>query len=269
MGSPIDHSLSPIIHNSFAAQHDLSIKYDKIFADEKIFDDVFASFISSGGIGANITSPLKEYVFAKFSNLTDRCRHANSVNTLTCKDKKLILADNTDGIGFIRDIGNNNIPITNKNILILGAGGAARGILRPILGLSPKKVSIANRTKPRAVELVNYFKVWGKVRYVSYRELRAKRFDVIINATSSGLYGELPSLPDRFSADETYCYDMNYGNAAKPFVSWASANNALQIVDGLGMLVEQAAESFWVWNNLKVNTDIVIKDLRNTQLANA
>ena len=261
IGSPIDHSLSPFIHQEFAAQTDIDLTYEKIELSSEEFLKSMIFLKNSGYRGLKVTAPLKKLAFNEAEEIKDRARHAGAINTITFDEYGMIIGDNTDGIGFIRDLKNNAISIANSKILIMGAGGAARGIIRPLFGFSPKKIIIANRTKPKALELIDYFKSWGKIKYQPYEKLKRANFDIIINATSAGFTNEIPALPEGFNFKNTICYDVNYAEAAKPFLHFAKSNGAHVTIDGLGMLVEQAAESFFQWHDKRPDTLPIIKKL--------
>lgn len=264
LGSPIDHSLSPFIHTCFAKQFNLPIIYQALNVAEKNFLEQLSDLQTRGFLGVNITTPLKTLAFHESTDLSDRARHAQAVNTISFRSDATIFGDNTDGIGVVRDLSKNNyINLHGKKVLILGAGGATRGILRPILTLDPALVMIANRTRPKAIELAEYFKPWGKVRACDLSKLKRSSFDVVIHATSAGLKGETPELPGGFSLQNSICYDLSYGDIAKPFIALSRKLGATKSIDGLGMLVEQAAEAFFQWNQLRPNTELVITETRS------
>lgn len=263
LGSPVAHSLSPEIYQSLADIAGIELNYERLDVSPDDFIKTLIELKNNNYKGVNITSPLKKIAFNEVDELTDRARHAGAVNTITFDEYGRIMGDTTDGIGFIRDLTTNNaVSISNTNILIMGAGGAARSIVRPLFGFSPKKIIIANRTKPKAVDLVDYFKPWGKIKYQPYEKLKRAKFDIIINTTSAGLHGEVPPLPEGFSFKDSICYDLNYAAAAKPFLTLAKAQGAHSTIDGLGMLIELAAECFFIWYNKRVDTLPIIRKMQ-------
>ncbi len=261
MGSPIAHSLSPEIYQAFAEQVDIILRYKKLDVDKNALAHSIANFRFQGGLGVSITAPLKESMFLEAQMLTNRARDAHAVNNVMFTAEGII-GDNTDGIGFVRDLIQNQITIRDQKVLILGAGGAVRGILRILLGLSPRKLVLVNRIRYKALALSEYFKSSGKVWVSTYESLKRKQFDVVIHGTSAGLLNELPPLPDEIFLKKAQCYDLNYHKAAKPFLTWARRHGAVKMVDGLGMLVEQAAETFYTWNQARPNTKPILEKLR-------
>jgi len=256
-GHPIAHSKSPLIHAAFARQTGQDMAYEAILAPLDGFADTVAQFIAAGGRGANVTVPFKEEAFRLASRLSPRAQHAGAVNTLTF-DADGILGDNTDGAGLVADLTRNlHCVIAGKRILLLGAGGAARGVIEPLLDQQPAALVIANRTVSRAQELADLF---GRgVRACGF-DGADTAFDVVINATAASLAGELPPLsPAIFTAD-TLAYDMMYGRDT-PFLDFARRHGAAT-ADGLGMLVEQAAEAFCLWRGVRPDTAPVIASLR-------
>jgi shikimate dehydrogenase len=262
-GNPIKHSKSPQIHAAFAEQTGQQLSYRAHLVDENKFADVARSFFDNGGKGLNITVPFKLDAFGFADQLSDRARRAGAVNTLVLQDDGVIYGDNTDGVGLVRDI-NNNLAweVTNKKILILGAGGAVRGVLGPLLRKNPESLVIANRTVEKAKQLASDFADLGALKACSFEELKGQQFDLIINATSASLAGELPPLPADLLTEEACAYDMMYGSEPTPFMRWAAENAAWAVADGLGMLVEQAAESFCIWRGVRPKTTPVIDELR-------
>ncbi|MFP5417737.1 MAG: shikimate dehydrogenase [Gammaproteobacteria bacterium] len=257
-GHPIAHSKSPQIHAAFARQTGQDMTYEAILAPLDGFATSVAQFVASGGRGANVTVPFKAEACALATRLAPRATHAGAVNTLSF-DGTDIVGDNTDGAGLVADLTRNlHCALSGKRILLLGAGGAARGVIAPLLEQQPAALVIANRTVSRAQELADRF--GGSVRACGFDAAIAP-FDVVINATSASLAGELPPLsPTIFSAD-TLAYDMMYGRDT-PFLGFARAHGASATSDGLGMLVEQAAEAFFVWRGVRPETGAVIAALR-------
>ena len=267
MGNPIAHSKSPRIHSLFAEQTGEAIHYTAIQVDPGGFEQAVGNFIASGGKGLNITVPFKQEAWQLVDSRSERAARAGAVNTIKIENSKLF-GDNTDGIGLVNDLVNNNsIILKHKRILLMGAGGAARGVLVPLLEKDPALLVIANRTESRARDLAKEFSDLGQVQGCGYDEtLAAQQFDVVINATAASLQGELPPLPEGILADAACCYDMMYGAKPTPFMEWAERQGASTILDGLGMLVEQAAESFTLWRGVRPETLAVIKLLRQEML---
>ena len=264
-GNPIEHSKSPRIHALFAEQAGQAMHYDRTLAPLEGFEDSVTDFIRAGGRGANVTVPFKEKAFALAHSHGAQAELAGAANTLSFADGR-IRADNTDGAGLLRDlVDNHGINLAGESILILGAGGAVRGILGPLLAASPAQVHIANRTVARALALVKQFARLGPITAGSFDELSGLHFGLIINATSAGLGGEVPPLPDDVLAAGGRCYDMVYGDAETLFMKRARALGDSRPLDGLGMLVEQAAESFYIWRGVRPDTAPVITALRASQ----
>jgi shikimate dehydrogenase len=268
-GNPIKHSKSPAIHAAFAEQCDQRIQYRAVRVELGDFQRAAGSFFAGGGKGLNVTLPFKQDAFAFADTLTDRARRAGAVNTLTACDDGSIAGDTTDGIGLVRDmVANLGWQLQGRRIALLGAGGAVRGVLEPLLRERPKSVVIANRTGAKAAELAALFADIGSVQGGGYELLQELEVDLLINATSAGLQGEMPPLPDTLLTVRSCCYDMLYGPEPTLFMRWAAQNAAWAVADGLGMLVEQAAESFYRWRKVRPATQPVINQMR-TMLAAA
>lgn len=262
MGNPIGHSRSPQIHAQFAEQTQQRITYEAILVDLGGFENAVGNFQGSAGKGLNVTVPFKEDAFRWVDELSLRAKRAQAVNTIKFNDDGTLLGENTDGIGLVRDLTNNlKFSLKGKTILVLGAGGAVRGVLAPLLEHLPKKLVIANRTVSKAESLALNFGDLGEVAASGFEQL-SEPFDLIINGTSASLAGELPPLPDGLVTRETLCYDMMYAAKPTPFMVWGSAQSAGQVSDGLGMLVEQAAESFKIWRGVNPETGSVIGAIR-------
>jgi len=316
IGNPIAHSKSPTIHAAFAAQTGEPIEYGRILGDRDDFAGDVRRFIAEGGRGLNVTVPFKTDAFELLDALSEQARAAGAVNTLIVRDGGLLRGDNTDGIGLLRDLTQNHgFEIAGKRLLLLGAGGAARGVLRPLLEAEPAALLIANRTAEKAEALAAQFadlrlaastststdqsatpdassnKTDGLSGHLSasssarpavafkapppaqqqgtaiggcgLEALSGQRFDLIINATSSGLDGRVPKIPDDCLAEGGWIYDMLYAHELTPFCRWGQSQGAARVLDGLGMLVEQAAESFWLWRGVRPQTTPVIDLLRS------
>jgi shikimate dehydrogenase len=250
-GNPIGHSKSPVIHAAFARQTGEDIQYTAIPAPLDGFDEAVDAFISDGGRGANVTVPFKQEAFLLVTRLTPRAELAGAVNTLVF-DGDEVIGDNTDGVGLLRDITINlRCPIEGKRVLLLGAGGAARGVVGPLLEAHPESLTVANRTVPRAKVVSERFAHLGPVSGCGYEELAGQSFDIVINATSASLSGQMPALPEGIFAPGSLAYKMMYGLGDTPFRAFARNQGAGMITEGLGMLVEQAAESFFVWRGVR------------------
>ena len=263
MGNPIAHSKSPRIHSLFAEQTGQPVHYTAIHVDIGGFAQAIGNFDANGGKGLNITVPFKQEAWELVTERSDRAQRAGAVNTIKFEGKKL-LGDNTDGVGLVNDlIRNNAITLKGQRILLMGAGGAARGVLAPLLAELPATIVIANRTAEKAKDLAEQFSDLGKISGSGYEQLAGQQFDVVINATAASLQGDLPPLHDDLLAPGASCYDMMYGARPTPFMDWATQHGAKKVLDGLGMLVEQAAESFYIWRNVKPDTLPVIKQLRD------
>ena len=262
IGHPVSHSRSPFIHARFAAQTRQSMTYTTIDATPEQFESTVRHFFAEGGKGLNVTVPHKEAAVQVVDELTPRASRAGAVNTLALRRGGRLLGDNTDGAGLARDLLNNHrITIAGRRVLLLGAGGAARGALAPLLGLRPSELIIVNRNVLRARELVERFSDMGRLQAIGYHELGGAPYDVVINATAASLAGELPALPPGIVSSQSICYDMYYGRDETPFTRWALQRGCARAVMGLGMLVEQAAESFHLWRGLLPDTASVLSDL--------
>ena len=256
IGNPINHSLSPVIHHAFAEQTHLSLLYEKIQGDDLLFEQQVADFFASGGKGLNVTLPYKQRAFTMADVVSDRCQRAGAANTLWITDNKLH-ADNTDGIGLIRDI-THYVSLHHKRLLIFGAGGAARGIIHSLLEEQPLKIVVANRSVEPLRQLKADIPNVDCVRW----EHMTGQFDVLINATSAGVSGDGISLPSELMCHHPFCYDLVYCmNALTPFVDYVQQQGC-RAVDGLGMLVEQAAESFYLWHAVRPETAPVLRQLK-------
>ena len=262
-GNPIKHSKSPQIHTAFARQTNQDIIYRKHKVEIGKFADAARSFFDNGGRGLNITVPFKLDAFEFADELSERAQRAGAVNTLARMDDGSIFGENTDGAGLIRDICDNlDWEITGRRVLLLGAGGAVRGILEPLIRKEPRHLLIANRTVKKAQKLAADFSDLGDVRACRFEALTSNQFDLVINGTAASMSGELPPLPSDILSDTGCCYDMVYSAEPTPFMRWGASNAAWAVSDGLGMLVEQAAESFYLWRGVYPKTQPVIDMIR-------
>lgn len=263
MGNPIKHSKSPIIHKEFAHLSDQEMTYAAILVEESGFADAVTTFFAEGGKGLNITVPFKLEAFTLADELSERAQRAGAVNTLILQADGRLRGDNTDGVGMMRDITNNHDGrITNKKVLVVGAGGAVRGVLAPLLQENPASVTIVNRTVEKAQVLADQFADLGRIDACAFSDLADEPYDWIINGTSASLSGDVPPLPEGIVGEYTRCYDMMYSADETPFNQWAGRLGAAERYDGLGMLVEQAAESFRLWRGLMPPTAQVIAALK-------
>jgi shikimate dehydrogenase len=260
IGHPVQHSRSPFIHAQFAAQTGQSVAYTTIDATPEQFAAVAHEFFASGGKGLNVTIPHKEAAARLADELTPRAQRAGAVNLLTMRAGRL-LGDNADGAGLVRDLANHQVEIGGRRILLLGAGGAARGVIAPLLELGPTELTIANRNVDRARELVQRFADLGPVRATGYAALAGPAYDLVINATATSLAGTLPPLPAAIVNERSSCYDLAYGRDGTTFSRWAQQHGCARALTGLGMLVEQAAECFYLWRGVRPATDAVLRDL--------
>ncbi|RKR06916.1 shikimate dehydrogenase [Kushneria sinocarnis] len=259
-GNPVKHSLSPDIHNIFAEQLGETLHYEARLAPVDDFAGAWRSFLDDGGYGANVTLPFKQEALDLADTLGVRARRAGAVNTLMLGRRGDIFGDNTDGVGLIRDLQRARAPLAGARVLVLGAGGAVRGVVEPLLNEGPEQLVIANRTEARAVELAEDFSDLGTVSGIGLPAISGG-FDLVINATSASLAGDLPPLPDDLFNEGALAYDMMYGVESTVFMQWARARG-VRGTDGLGMLVEQAAESFFLWRQRRPLTAPVLMALR-------
>lgn len=262
LGQPVAHSLSPQIHQWFAESLGIALSYDRIEVAPEEFDATLARLAHEGYRGLNVTLPHKLAALATCAEKTPRAELAGAANTLIPIAGGW-RADNTDGAGLVRDLRENlHLAIAGKKVLLLGAGGAARGVLKPLLDEKPAELVISSRTPWRVEKLAEDFKMHGAVRPATHLSLKGDRYDLVINATSAGHDGQAPRLPDQLLAADAACYDLSYGAAFEPFRGWALKNGAARIADGLGMLVEQAAGAFELWHGTRPATTTVISRLR-------
>ena len=271
-GNPISHSKSPFIHGQFAAPTQESLTYEAILAPVDGFEASLTAFFNAGGKGANVTVPFKEQAFALCGSISPEAKLAGAVNTLSLLADGTIRGDNTDGLGLVADLIANLGSLQDKRVLLIGAGGAARGCILPLLNAGIAQLIISNRTHTKAQHLVDIFTsvdngaYASKVTAVEMSEL-AGEFDIIINSTSASLAGELPPLPAHIITTQTVCYDMMYGASVTAFNQWALSQGAAKVIDGLGMLVGQAAKSFTLWRGIEPDTQVVLTLLRDKLMA--
>jgi len=263
IGNPVAHSKSPLIHAAFARQTGQDLEYGRILGDPEGFEEQVRRFFAEGGSGLNVTLPFKERAWRLADEVSPRAESAGAVNTLIRLADGRLRGDNTDGVGLVRDLAaNQGFDFAGKTVLLLGAGGAARGVLRPLLETGLEHLVIANRTAPKALDLAASSSGLGPVSGCGLDGLAGKRFDLIVNATSAGLAGSVPRLPEGCLALGGWTYDMLYADAPTPFVRWGAERGAAKSLDGLGMLVEQAADSFFLWRGVRPSTAPVIALLR-------
>lgn len=264
IGNPIAHSLSPVIHARFAQDTGEALEYHKILAEPDDFTQVCSEFFNLKGKGMNVTVPFKQAALDLSNRLSPRAQAAGAVNTLIKHANGQIEGDNTDGAGLVRDlVRNHGLALSQMRILILGAGGAVRGVIAPLLEQRPQSLTIANRTVEKASQLAQRFAEFGPVSGIGLNQTSEHApYDLIINATSAGLSKENPELPAGLFADDACAYDMLYAPHVTPFLHWASEQGVKRCHDGFGMLVEQAAESFYLWRGTRPETQYVIREFR-------
>jgi len=265
-GNPIAHSKSPLIHGWFAEQTGQQMSYEALLAPEDDFQGRAEAFFAQGGLGANVTVPFKLDALVFADRLSPRAKRAGAVNTLQKGQNQEIYGDNTDGLGLVRDLTDNlGLDLTGKKVLLVGAGGAARGAVEPLIQAGVKQLKIANRTPEKAQQLIKIFhglQPQTELAAGDWESLQDSQFDLVINATSASLSGKLPPLPSSLFARNAIAYDMMYAACPTPFMSWAEDVGASEVVDGLGMLVEQAAEAFFLWRHLRPETAPILYRLR-------
>ena len=263
IGHPVSHSRSPQIHRLFASQTGQNLDYVLLDAEPGEFVDVVTEFRDRGGRGLNVTVPFKEEAYAIATRCSQRARLAGAVNTLAWLDGELI-GDNTDGTGLTRDLeANLGVRIEGASVLLVGAGGAARGVVAPLLDCGARRLVVANRTPERATELVARFGSSPRLRSIALGDVGGP-FDLVVNATSASLKGQIPAIPAAAVGATTFCYDMMYATEPTAFLLWARDHGAGGSADGLGMLVEQAAESFFLWRGIRPDTAAVLEQVRSS-----
>ena len=262
IGNPVAHSVSPRIHEAFARQTGQDMTYGRILAPLDRFERCVREFADGGGRGLNVTLPFKLEAWRLATRLSARAEAARAVNTLRF-DGDGVYGDNTDGAGLVRDIeANHGFAIAGRRVLVMGAGGAARGVLLPLIERGPATLAIANRTPEKAVEIARPFAARMAIAAGDYAGLAGREFDLVINATSASLAGAVPDLPARTFAAGALAYDMMYARELTAFLAWARDRGVARLADGYGMLVEQAAESFALWRGVRPSTRELIAELR-------
>ncbi|CAH9016266.1 shikimate dehydrogenase [Candidatus Nitrosacidococcus sp. I8] len=263
MGNPIAHSKSPNIHAQFAHQTKQNLIYKSILVELGNLRGAITNFYHQGGLGLNITIPFKRDAWQLVNRCSPQAQRAKSVNTISIHSDGSLFGDTTDGIGLIRDITQNyKKELKDQNILLLGAGGAAASVIEPLLAQNPARLVIVNRTAEKAAALANEFSGFGRIVGGGYEDLIGDNFDFIINAAATSLQGTLPPLPENLLNPNGWVYDMMYSNQPTVFMEWGKQQGTGKTLDGLGMLVEQAAESFFIWHKTRPDTATVISKLR-------
>ncbi|MCW2107868.1 MULTISPECIES: shikimate dehydrogenase [Rahnella] len=264
-GNPIGHSKSPRIHALFARQTGIDHTYGTVLAPQEAFEETLRSFFENGALGANITVPFKERAFAESDELTERAAMSGAVNTLKKFEDGRLLGDNTDGIGMLNDLERLALLKRGDRVLLIGAGGAARGVILPLLYYGCPVV-VTNRTFERAQHLSHIFEKKGNIRAIALADLADESFDLIINATASGIKGQIPEIPESVLTTQTRVYDMFYQSGLTPFITWAKNNGVTHYADGLGMLVGQAAHAFYLWHGVMPQIEPVLEELKKDLL---
>lgn len=259
IGNPIEHSKSPDIHLLFADQTGEHLNYKKMLAEEDKFSQVVTEFFTNGGKGLNVTVPFKNDACEFVDELTEYAKNAGAVNTIYKNESGKFIGANTDGIGLLRDLKKSlRVQIINKKILIVGAGGATQGIVEPLLHEQPSELLIANRTASKAEAIAEQFKEFGpnvsNIKACALNEIPKQPYDLVLHATSAGLQGNNVELPVEIIGSNTCCYDLLYSDQDTPFMQWAKSYHAEKVVDGFGMLLEQAAEAFYIWRGIRPDT---------------
>ncbi|TKI03282.1 shikimate dehydrogenase [Martelella alba] len=260
-GNPIDHSKSPEIHALFAKQTGIALRYGRVLAPRDTFEETLRAFFAGGGQGANITMPFKERAFSLCDQLTERASQAGAVNTVKKQPDGALLGDNTDGIGLLLDLQRIAFIRPDSRILLMGAGGAARGVILPLLSFGCA-ITLTNRTFPRAQELASFYRHAGSISALPLDDLAEPEFDLIINATTSGVRGDVPGLAAGLIIPAVKCYDMYYRRGLTPFLQWCAHLGAKDYTDGLGMLVGQAAYAFLLWHGVLPDIQPILHHLR-------
>jgi shikimate dehydrogenase len=264
IGNPIHHSKSPLIHTEFAKQTQQNMDYIAREIALGELEQGLKQLADDGFKGINVTVPFKEQAWQLVDNKSAHAVRAGAINTIKFNGDGSLYGDNTDGLGLCRDLTvNNAVSLSGKRILLLGAGGAARGVVEPLLNEHPAELIITNRTESKAQDIAELFTEFGKVSACGYNDIEGQ-FDLIINATSASLHGQLPPLKASLLSDQSTCYDMMYSDTDTAFISWAKQHGANKTIDGLGMLVEQAAEAFNIWRGIRPETSKLLTTLRHS-----
>ncbi|QEY23657.1 shikimate dehydrogenase [Neisseria animalis] len=259
-GNPVAHSKSPQIHQKFAEQENVEIEYERIFAEIGGFDEAARAFFAAGGLGANVTVPFKLDAYRFVDEHSDRALAAGAVNTIIPLGGGRFRGDNSDGVGLVNDIIHaQGVEVAGKNVLLIGAGGAVRGVIPVLLEKNPASIVIANRTDEKAREAAERF----GIESLPLAELPAAHFDIVINGTSGGLSGEIPAVAPEVFAQCSLAYDMVYGKDAEPFLQFARSSGAAKTADGLGMLVGQAAFSYSLWRGFEPDIKPVFEYMKS------
>ncbi len=262
-GNPIKQSLSPQIHQHFAQQHQLEINYERQLSEQHRFNQDIEEFFKTGGNGCNITAPFKQMAFSLCGALSEQATRAQSVNTLARDSSDKLTGHNTDGVGLLKDLtANLHLQLSGANIMVLGAGGATRGILQPLIEQRPASLTIINRTIEKAQILAEEFADLLQINTASTSDItdNLPRPDLLLNATSAGLDGKLPITDTSFITKDCCCYDLSYASKPTSFMTLCSDAGCSQVYDGRGMLVEQAAQAFTIWTSKEVDTKTLIND---------
>lgn len=264
IGYPVKHSRSPFIHGMFAKQTGQQLSYQLLEVLPQQLDTVLPRFFAEGGKGLNVTVPHKQAVVPLVKYHTPRADFAGAINTIMVMQDGELMGDNTDGVGLLNDLAHNlKFEVKDRRVLLLGAGGAARGVIAPLLQQRPEQLVIANRNVERARQLAHEFQNLGSLQGVRFTDVGDQPFDLIINATSASLQGDMPEVATTVVGEGTLCYDMAYGQDDTVFTHWAKQHGAAQAVQGWGMLVEQAAEAFFLWRGVRPDTVPVLVALQN------
>ncbi len=265
IGNPIVHSMAPYVYAEFARQTGQEISYTKFLSTEEKFLDDLQKFYLSGGLGLNVTAPFKQMASKFVQVLSHRAKYLEAINVISFSNN-ITYGDNTDGIGFIKDLKiNNHYMPRAKKVLFLGAGGAVKGIMPELLLEEPKEITIVDINLENIRQLADKFKCYKNINIITYSSLKNTGFDLIINATSASMQKKLPPIPECISLKDSWCYDLVYDEVPTVFLEWAKAKGATNCIDGTGMLVEALASSFFVWTKTKPNTGEVLLKLKTKQ----
>jgi len=263
VGNPVSHSKSPLIHTEFAKQTQQDITYTVIEAPVDRFVETVKAFEAAGGKGLSITLPFKNEAYAIANLHSKLAQQARAANTLAFRDDNTVYADSTDGPGLVQDITNNlHYSLRQKKVLILGAGGVVKCIVGPLLAQAPARLDVANRTAEKAIDIARQFELCGEINGMGLQDMMEAPYDLIINATSASVTGNIPNITAEMIGPKTWCYDLFYSDEPTAFLQWSKQQGADRCIDGLGMLVEQAAAQFYLWRGIYPNAKPVIELLR-------